>query len=155
MPRMSDENPFPIALAMHELTRLIRREFEARMRRAGFTEGQMRTLWHLERNQGISQARLAEILETQPISLVRVLDRLESAGLIERRPDPRDRRAVQLYLLPAAAAVMDTFKEIGHEINEAMRNRIGQADMDHFYATLQRMRGVFDSPSDQPEARVG
>src|SRR5437879_5610056 len=104
---MVEQHPFPIGLAVGEMSRLLRREVEARTRQFGFTEGQCRTLWHLNRNQGTSQARLAELLEMQPISLVRVLDRLEGMSLIERRPDPRDRRAVRLYLTEAGDQMLD------------------------------------------------
>lgn len=146
---MVKEHPFPIGLAIHELSRLLRREYEARARQLGFTEGQWRTLWHLQRNQGFSQVRLAEILEMQPISLVRVLDRLESAGLIERRPDPRDRRAVQLYLTPAAGPVLESLRRIGEDLDAAMKRHISLADADQLLASLQRMRGAFDARADQ------
>jgi len=114
--RSDNQSLFPLGLELHEISRAVRREYAARARRLGLSEGQYRALWHLWCNQGISQARLAERLEIQPIALVRVLDRLEALGLIERRPDPKDRRAVQLYLLPSAVPLLEQLRQSGHEI---------------------------------------
>jgi len=88
--------PKSITLEIYEVARAMRLLFDNRARALGFTQGQWSVLAHLSRNEGISQAGLAEIVEMQPISVARVLDRLEGNGLIERRPDPNDRRATQL-----------------------------------------------------------
>ncbi len=145
---MSDKpHPFPLGLAMHELSRLMRRKFEAKARQFGFTEGQWRTLWNLDRNQGISQARLADLLEMQPISLVRVLDRLESSGLIERRPDPNDRRAVQLYPTQAAEGMLSQLRGLAEEMHARLIREIPAAEIDQCIATLNRIRQVFEAPT--------
>jgi MarR family transcriptional regulator for hemolysin len=101
-----EHHPFPVGFAVYELSRTMRRHFERRARSLGFTPEQWRALWHLERNEGITQAGLAEILEIQPISLTRTLDRMAASGLIERRPDPKDRRAVQLFLTQASEPIL-------------------------------------------------
>jgi MarR family transcriptional regulator for hemolysin len=72
--------------------------FEERARSLGLTLPQCRVLLYLANNEGISQVHLAEITDIEPMTLVRILDRMESDGWLERRADPADRRARRLYL---------------------------------------------------------
>ena len=81
-----------------DIARLMRKRFEQRAQSLGLTRSQSRTLAHLSKNEGIHQSGLAELLEMEPIALVRVLDKLAERGLIERRPHPTDRRIRLLYL---------------------------------------------------------
>ena len=81
-----------------EVGRLLRRNFNRRAQELGLTQAQWQALAHLSRKQGINQACLADLLEVQPITLARLIDRLAAAGWVERRPDPADRRAQRLYL---------------------------------------------------------
>src|SRR5258707_15845407 len=94
----------PLGFVLHDVARFLRKRFELRGRDAqlGLTRAQWSVLAHLARQEGINQAALAQILEIEPITLVRLLDRLQAAGLVERRPDATDRRARVLYLTPAA-----------------------------------------------------
>ena len=80
-----------VGFVLHDLGRLMRKRFEQRATPLGFTRSQWLVLLHLAKVEGIHQAGLAEILEMEPITLVRILDRLEARGLVERRP----RRAAQ------------------------------------------------------------
>ena len=89
---------------MSDTTRLLRRAFEERVRTTGITAPQARLLLTLERAPGENQAFYAERLEVEPISLCRMVDRMEDAGLVERKPNPADRRAHQLHLTPRAVA---------------------------------------------------
>jgi MarR family transcriptional regulator for hemolysin len=73
-------------------------------------------LLRLERLEGLKQSDLAEDLDIQPITLTRLVDRLCDYGLIERRPDPNDRRANRLYLLPAARPLLDQLAELGTDM---------------------------------------
>src|SRR5258706_14767384 len=81
---------------LKDVTRLYVQRFEQRARRFGVTLPQCKALGYLSKNEGISQIRLAELAETDPMTLVRILDRMEADGLVERRPDPSDRRAPRL-----------------------------------------------------------
>jgi DNA-binding MarR family transcriptional regulator len=87
-----------LGFLLTETARLIRRNFDRRVQPLGLTQTQWRAIAHLKHNEGIKQATLAEILEVQPITLARLIDRMERDGWVERRPDPNDRRAVQLFL---------------------------------------------------------
>ena len=83
-----------------DVSRMLRENFRTTTPELGLTLAQARVLVHLSRNEGISQVALSALLEIQPITLLRQIDRLEKAGLIERRAHPSDRRAQQLYLTP-------------------------------------------------------
>jgi len=107
-----------VGFLMYEVTRLLRREISRRVQRLGLTNAQWMTLMRLGLNEGINQAALAELLEVQPISLGRTLDRLVEAGLIERRPNPDDRRAFRLFLTDRAQPLFDDIYNIASEVRE-------------------------------------
>ena len=88
------ELPFMI----NEVARLLRTFADQEARQLGMTRAQWAVLARLERHEGLKQAELADMLDMQPISLTRLVDRLAESGLIERRSDPNDRRAKRLYL---------------------------------------------------------
>jgi MarR family transcriptional regulator for hemolysin len=74
----------------------------------------------LDRAEGLNQSELAEMLDLQPITLTRLLDKLADSGLIERRPDPDDRRAKRLFLTPAARPVLEHLSTVGEDIMAAV-----------------------------------
>jgi len=82
-------------------------------RQFGISRAQWSVLVRLDRSEGLKQSELAEMLDLQPISLTRLLDRLAENGLIERRDDPNDRRANRLYLTPAARPLLDRLEGLG------------------------------------------
>src|SRR3954464_2960260 len=91
-----------ILFTISDVGRLLRTYADQKARRFGQTRAQWAVLLRLERREGLKQSDLAEDLDIQPITLTRLVDRLCDNGLIERRPDPADRRAKLLYLMPAA-----------------------------------------------------
>ena len=97
---------------LKDVTRLYVHRFEQRAAVHGLTLPQCRALVHLANNEGISQIQLAEYTDIEPMSLVRILDRMEAEGLVERRPDPADRRARSLYLKPKARPLVDSIWEL-------------------------------------------
>jgi len=92
---------------MHEVARMLRAEFMRQVEHLGLTLAQWQTLAHLARNEGLKQAQLADILEIRPITLTRLIDRLQAAGLVERRADPDDRRAQRLFLTDTAQPLIE------------------------------------------------
>ena len=102
-----------IGFVLHDVGRLMRKRFEQQAVHLGFTRSQWLVLLHLAKNEGIHQAGLAEILEIEPISLVRILDKLETRGLIERRQHPTDRRIWLLFLDPKAHQSLAPLRDIG------------------------------------------
>src|SRR5499433_2561733 len=104
-----------LGFVLHDVARLLRKRFEQRARAAnlGLTRAQWQVLAYLARQEGINQATLAQLLEIEPITLTRLLDRLEAAELVERRPDPGDRRARVLYLTPSAEPLLARIYKLG------------------------------------------
>ena len=92
---------------LHDVARLLRGNFNRRVQVLGLTQAQCRVILHLSRNEGIQQVALADILEVQPITLARLLDKLQAAGLVERRRDPSDRRAFCLSLTASAHPLLE------------------------------------------------
>jgi DNA-binding MarR family transcriptional regulator len=97
----------PLGFLLFEVLRLLRRNFG---RRVKLTQVQWRAMAFLSLNEGINQAGLADLLEVRPITLARLIDRMEESGLVERRRDSGDRRAVRLYLSRKAVPVMESMK---------------------------------------------
>jgi MarR family transcriptional regulator, transcriptional regulator for hemolysin len=113
---MTDYNPErSFGFLLYDAARLLRRDFDRRARSLGLTRAQWSVLAHLMRNEGSNQAMVADTLELEPITLVRLLDRLEAAGWVERRPDPNDRRARQLFLTPKARPVLEQLMALAAE----------------------------------------
>jgi DNA-binding MarR family transcriptional regulator len=88
------------------LARLIRTEADRRARAHGMTRAQWTLMIRLEENPGLLQKELAEILEVEPITVARLVDRLEARGMVERRADPGDRRCWRLHLTDAARPLL-------------------------------------------------
>jgi MarR family transcriptional regulator for hemolysin len=95
-----------LLVVLHDVARLIRTRFDQRARAFGMTRAQWVILARLARQPGLSQNELATICEVEPITVGRLVDRLELRGMVERRPDPTDRRVKRLHLLPAAEPVL-------------------------------------------------
>ncbi len=110
---MADDS---LAFLVGDVSRLIRRRFDARARALGVSRAQWQVLFALSRNEGINQTGLADYLEVETITLCRMVDRLAEAGLVERRADPADRRAWRLHLTPAARPLLDQLRVLGDEV---------------------------------------
>lgn len=95
-----------------DIGRLMRKHFDAAAKDIGVTGPQWRVLFNVHRTPGINQGQLAERLEVEPITTCRMVDRLEQAGLVERRRDPADRRAWQIYLTDAAVPLVARLRDI-------------------------------------------
>jgi DNA-binding MarR family transcriptional regulator len=94
-------------LLLNDVARLLRTRFDQRARSRGMTRAQWVILARVDAKPGLSQNELAALLEVEPISVGRLVDRLEARGLLERRADPADRRIRRLHLLPAAAPELE------------------------------------------------
>lgn len=100
-----------IGFVLNDVARLLRRNFNRSVQDLGLTQTQWQAIAHIARNQGMKQSELAEILEVQPISVGRLIDRMELAGWVERRPDPDDRRATNLYLTARCDPILTKMKK--------------------------------------------
>lgn len=129
-----------IGFVLSDVARLLRRNFNRRIEKFGLTPAQCQALAHLAGHQGIKQGALAQILEVQPITLCRVIDRLASAGWVERRPNPDDRRTVQLFLTEAAGPILDFMWAQAIKTREETLETLSAEDCELLLDTLHTMR---------------
>jgi DNA-binding MarR family transcriptional regulator len=130
-----------------ETSRQLRTYVDHRARENGTTRAQWGVLARLRRVEGLKQAALAEMLEMQPISLTRLVDRLEGQGLVERRADPGDRRARLLHLTPPGRALVDELDELRASIAGEVLNGVDDAAMAATLTTLATVRERLRSPA--------
>jgi len=123
-----------------ETSRQLRSYVDQRARENGTTRAQWSVLARLRRAEGLNQATLAEMLELQPISLTRLLDRLESQELVERRLDPQDRRARLLHLTSAGRKLVDDLDALRAEIAGEVLDSIDEPSLSTTLATLASVR---------------
>jgi DNA-binding MarR family transcriptional regulator len=126
-------------------SRLLRNYIDNRAKRRGTTRAQWIVLFRLRQQEGLSQVDLADVLELQPISLVRLLDRLVEHGLLERRHDPRDRRANRLFLTASGRQLVDDLDSLRDSIASDVLQDIPAKAIETSLATLidikERIKG--------------
>ena len=125
---------------LHETARLIGKRYDQRAKGLGLTRAQTQLLAYLLYHEGINQARLADLLEIEPISLARLLDRMEQAGWVERRPDPKDRRAWLLYTTEKLKPVFTKMVEIGKEVRAEALVGLSEEEHEQIMELLLRVR---------------
>ena len=155
---MSHEIPSrTLGFVLNDVARLMRKRFEQRARAAalGLTRAQAAVLAYLARQEGINQAALAQLLELEPITLARLLDRLQAAGLVERRPDPKDRRAHLLYLTAAAYPLLDRIFALAAEVREDALAGVAEADRGRLLDLLIEMKANLVAVAAAASARIG
>jgi MarR family transcriptional regulator for hemolysin len=123
-----------------DVSRMLRENFRTTTPELGLTLAQARVLLHLSRNEGISQVALSAILEVQPITLMRQIDRLEKAGLIERRAHPSDRRAQQLYLMPRSQPLLQKIFDKSAERQDQLMAGLSEAEREQLVSSLLRIK---------------
>jgi DNA-binding MarR family transcriptional regulator len=133
------------SLLVWDVGRLLRKAVDARAAEAGMTSAQWHLLTTLARCEKLSQslpnqASLAELLEIEPITLSRQIDRLTAAGMIERLPHPTDRRAHQLRLTDKAWPMVAAFKEIATEVMQKAIEGVASSEIESMIASLERIR---------------
>jgi DNA-binding MarR family transcriptional regulator len=124
---------------LKEVTRRYVNRFEARTAEIPLNLAQAKALVRLEKNEGVSQARLAELAEVDPMTMVRILDRMEAEGLLERRPDPADRRARCLYLTAKAKPILDEIWRLSDEIRAEIFVGVSKEERERFMGVLERL----------------
>lgn len=131
-----------IGFLITDLSRLIRAEFDRHVTEAGLavTAGEARTLVHAARAGEVRQAVLAERMGVEAMTLSGYLDRLEARGLIERRPDPTDRRAKLVCLTEASEEMLQQIKAVAAGVRAEASQNIDDGDWENFLAMLKRVR---------------
>lgn len=139
-----------LGFVLHDVARLLRKRFEQRARSLGLTRSQWQVLAHLSINEGIQQSALAEILEVEPITLGRILDKLETCGLIERRRHATDRRVWLLRVTEKAEPLLNQMSDLGEVTRAEALIRVSTAEQDMLLATLATMRANLIQACIQP-----
>lgn len=139
-PRNRSRQRHGIGFLVADTARRLRTAFAGRLQGTGLTLAQARVLLHVAREPGMRQVELAELLEVAPITLARLMDRLESHGLVERRPDESDGRAYRIFTTRAAAAPLAAIERISDALVREALHGIGAGDEQIVGACLRRMR---------------
>ena len=129
-------------ILLKDVSRLSSRYFERHLGALGLTLDQCKVLARLEYEQGMTQTQLAECTDMDPMTLVRVLDRMEQEGLLERRRHEQDRRVRQIYLLPAAQEQMERMWRLVERVRGETLCDFSDAEKERFMGYLQRMRST-------------
>lgn len=127
---------------LHDVARLLRVDADKRARTQDMTRAQWGILIWLERQPGISQKELSELLEVEPITVARLVDRLENRRLVERRPDPRDRRIWRLHLQPPAHVVLREIDQQRADMVNRLTDGIDDESLETLTETLILMKAT-------------
>jgi len=129
-----------ILFEINETARAIRRAFDQRAATVGVTRQQWRVLARLKRESGLRQVELAERLDMEPITLCRIVDRLEEAGLVEPKPDPSDRRAWRLELTQKAGPLVNQLRVLAHDLAEDVMDGMEELELSRLRKELAAIR---------------
>ncbi len=140
---------------LKEVSRRYVHRFEVRAAEIPLNLAQAKALVRLEKNEGVSQARLAELAEVDPMTMVRILDRMEAEGLLERRPDPADRRARCLYLTAKAKPILSEIWRLSEEIRAEIFAGVSKEERERFMGVLERLYANISQLEAEPSERGG
>ena len=128
------------AFIINDVARMLRTYADHKASQLGTTRAQWAVLARLERFEGLKQSELAEMLDLQPITLTRLLDRLCETGVIERRADPNDRRAKRLFLTPAARPLLEQLGDLGEDLMSTTLAGLERADVERMVGQLATVK---------------
>jgi DNA-binding MarR family transcriptional regulator len=139
-----------IGILLSDVSRLLRRRFDERARATGATSAQWKVLLSLSRNEGINQGGLADLLEVEPITLCRMIDRLSDAGLVERRRHPSDRRAWRIFLTDRSRPLIEDLRGVAADLTGQALAGLAPPDIAALTVLLNRIRDNL-SPLPKPK----
>src|ERR1700686_2942514 len=125
---------------LYDVARVMRNRADQRARARGMTRAQWVILARLERQPGMSQNEMAGVVEVEPITIARLVDRLEARGLVERKADPKDRRVWRLHLTDAATPILREIKKYRAELHDLISDGIDPAMLKAMTDGLLRMK---------------
>lgn len=139
-----------LAALLADTARHMRRAFDARARTIGVTRPQWQVLVVLRRNEGVNQGGLADLLEVEPITVCRMIDRLQEAGLVERRADPADRRSWRLFLTGKAKELVAQFRPLADDMLDEALVGISEDQRRKLAETLETIRQNLSRRAPEP-----
>lgn len=125
---------------LNDVSRLMRYKFDGKARVLGVTRPQWRLLLTLSRFPGESQAALADLLEVERITLCRMIDRLQEAQFLERRPDPNDRRVWRIFLTPKGEDIIGKLQTIAVAMQRELLTVLEPGEEEQLQSILSRLR---------------
>ncbi len=125
---------------LSDVTLLFRKHFDRRAVKFGLTRAQWRATKVLYHREGLRQTELAEFLEMEPIAVGRVIDRLQAAGFVERRPDPKDRRAWRLFTTDQAKVIVGDMEVIARDLRHDATQNIDHDELQQALAVIRRIK---------------
>jgi MarR family transcriptional regulator, transcriptional regulator for hemolysin len=129
-----------LLVLIHDVARQMRAYADQVAQARGLTRAQMIILARLERQPDVSQNELAAAAEVAPMTIARLIDRLEELGLVKRCPDPEDRRVWRLRLTPGAAPLLGEIKRFRTKLHSVMTNGIEPAVLDAMIIGLRQIK---------------
>ncbi|WP_193161823.1 MarR family winged helix-turn-helix transcriptional regulator [Microbulbifer hainanensis] len=129
-----------MSFELHSVARLLRRNFDRRAKEHGLSRSRWQVLWHLAKEEGLKQAELAERMDVAPISLARQVDNLQQEGLVERRPDPGDRRCFRIYLTGEAEPALEVLRDLAQQTRNQALVGFSVDDVNQLRDLLGRLR---------------
>jgi len=147
-----EPNAPTLGFLLTDVARLLRKRFEQNARGSGLTRSQWQVLAYLAQNEGINQSGLADLLEIEPITLGRIVDKLQTLALIERHPHPSDRRVWLLHLTPAARSKLTQLRRLGDVTRGEALTGVSEADRERLLKTLQALKTNLMLACDAPAA---
>lgn len=125
---------------VHDVAHLMRIRFDQYARAWGMTRAQCVILIHIKKHPGMTQNEMASHCEIEPITVARLIDRLQASGLVERRTDPADRRINRLHLLPAALPIIEQISESREHALRFMTRELDPSQSEMAITVLQHMK---------------
>ena len=141
-----------LGFLLHDAQRLLRKHFEARGSEYGLSSAQWRLLVILVKEDGAGQARLAELLEIEPISVSRLIDRMVEGGWVERRQDANDRRVRMVFATQKARTAFEKVKSLASDLYDTAMDGLSAEERETLFHAL---RTVCDNLSDGESACDG
>jgi MarR family transcriptional regulator for hemolysin len=142
-------------ILLHDVARILRTHFDQRARTHGMTRAQWVILARLSKQPGLSQNEMAALCEVEPITVARLVDRLEARGLVERRADPDDRRIWRLHLLPGADTILEEIARYRVELEARLLDGIDETAREALTDTLLTMKNnLTTAENDRTTPRV-
>ena len=129
-----------LGFLIHDVSRMRRSAFDKLMRPLGVTRAQWWIIAHLSRHDGMMQIQLADILDVGKASLGTVIDRLEAAGLVDRRPDPVDRRAKRVFMTRKTQQLLDKMQAAERAYNAHILKNLSGAERDELVRMLSLIK---------------
>ena len=142
-------------IQLHDVARMLRTRFDRWARSYGLTRAQGVILARLARQPGMSQIEMADLCEVEPITVGRLVDRLEARGLIERRPDPADRRIKRLHLLPASEPILARIEDYRAETGDYLLSGVSAEARETVVNVLLHMKDKLTLETTGNELVVG